>query len=408
MSGYDRIDKLMNDDVEVTGVFDFLACYEAYQPLQDCLDEIVKDDPEEYERVNCPYDWRKCYFEAADRLASTIQTCVEKGSTSIALVCHSSGNLAARLLLESRTYSSEVWFKTITKYVAICGPHFGVPRILESVLGLDKFMAIRARDLKRASADPRYPGCYQCLPFEDGSHPTLWDVHGGSAQQQDFYIPAVAHKYDLSVKNLSAAKTMQSALSLERPHNVRYSIIAGQGQTTLERIEYDGSIPKRVCSDTLGDSMLPLWTSQLPPFNTWTLPCDHMAILRAPQFQLHLYAILTGAASKREFRREKGMTLSVNDITFSPGEDISITMLPDFATTKISGALELRHFNQADRKFVSPLRQSVDYDGPRIESIRWTMNAPEKPGIYRLSFTGSHESAKTSATFIVSEISARR
>jgi hypothetical protein len=411
--GYGRIDKLMDGNALVTGVFYYIACYEAYQPLWDCLNDIVKNNQEEYQLVDCPYDWRKSYFEAADRLASTIQTCVENGSSSIALVCHSSGNLAARLLLESRLYSSQSWFKCITKYVSICGPHFGVPRILQSVLGLKDFMSIPADDLKRASADCRYPGCYQCLPFEVGSHPTLFDVHGGPAQQLDFYIPAIATKYKLSIPNLSAANAMQSTLGLERPPDVQYSVIAGQGQTTLERIEYDGLTPKRACSDALGDSMVPLWTSQLPPFNAWTLPCDHMAILMAPQFQMHLYAVLTGVPSQREFRRENGVTLSVNDFTFAPGEDIHITVLPDYATAKISGKFELRYFDQADRKFVSSLRQPVDYDsgkdGPRIESIRLTMKAPQKPGIYRLGFTdGSHESGKTSATFVVSEPSARR
>jgi hypothetical protein len=109
---YSRINKLVDPKVTVGDIFKYLLCYEAYLPLEEWLDDnLVNADPQNYARINFPYDWRKSYFCAADRLAAKIQYCVEKkGSTSIALVCHSSGNFAARLVLESRKYSSYDWF----------------------------------------------------------------------------------------------------------------------------------------------------------------------------------------------------------------------------------------------------------------------------------------------------------
>lgn len=46
------------------------------------------------------------------------------------------GNLLARVILESGDYSSKSWFGNIKRYVGICGPHYGVPVIMEYTLGL--------------------------------------------------------------------------------------------------------------------------------------------------------------------------------------------------------------------------------------------------------------------------------
>jgi hypothetical protein len=104
IGGYSRINKLVDSNVTVGDIFRYLDCYEAYLPLQRFLDEIVNYDPKNYARVNFPYDWRKDYFGTADLLADKIKYCVDNGSSSIALVCHSSGNFTARLVLESRKY----------------------------------------------------------------------------------------------------------------------------------------------------------------------------------------------------------------------------------------------------------------------------------------------------------------
>jgi hypothetical protein len=403
---YSRINKLLDPNVTVGGIFEYLLCYEAYLPLQQFLDDnFVNADPQNYKRVNFPYDWRKCYFGTADLLAATIQSCVENGSTSIALVCHSSGNLAARLVLESRKYSSNDWFKnTPIQYVAICGPHFGVPRILLSVLGKKDFMTISGNDIFNFGKDPRYPGCYQCLPFENAPHYSLWNTpQGGSDQPVDFYIPANAAKLQLGLANLSAAKALQCALSLERPTNVDYHILAGQDQTTVERIEYKNWVYQSPPDDdTQGDSMLPLWTSNLPPFPQWIVSCDHLGILRSPQFQTELYQILTGNVSTA-FLKDDGMTLSLNDVTYSPGEEISIILLPDKPTQRISGELEVAHYDPKLKRFKKAVPTKFVYDGPNmnIRSVRAITKAPDEPGAYQISFNGSHSTAKRPAAIFI-------
>src|SRR5262249_3846231 len=147
------------------------------------------------------------------------------------------------------------------------------------------FMSISEDDIKKFAAESSLPGCYQCLPFENGAQPSLWNSEGGVDQPVNFYDPVKAQKLGLGTDNLVAATALQSALGLERPPNVEYHILAGQDQATVERIEYRDWVYQGVKKDTLGDSMCPLWTSKLPPFPQWKVSCDHLGIVRLPEFQ---------------------------------------------------------------------------------------------------------------------------
>src|SRR5215471_17224398 len=127
--GYNRMDELLADpkNVEATEIVDTIACFGVYQQLREDLKTIAKKSKGTKNKVDFPYDWRTNILDIATTLASKIEDCLKHGSDSITLVCHSGGNLVARALLEGSDYKEEL---NITKYVGICGPHFGVPRIL--------------------------------------------------------------------------------------------------------------------------------------------------------------------------------------------------------------------------------------------------------------------------------------
>src|SRR5215467_7062321 len=145
--GYNRMNKLLDPNAQFTTIVDKIEFFQAYKPLQDELQYIVNQSNGTKRRLDFPYDWRIDLLQTAARLASVIKDCVDNGSNSITLVCHSGGNLVARSLLEGGNYNSESWFGNITKYVGICGPHLGVPRILEYALGLQGSMGISPRDM---------------------------------------------------------------------------------------------------------------------------------------------------------------------------------------------------------------------------------------------------------------------
>lgn len=162
--GYSRMTSLIDSNVKVAKVIDSILCYDVYKSLQNDLATIAKSLGGD--SVDFPYDWRKDILESAKILASKISSCVKNGSNSITLVAHSMGNLVARALLESGDFSNESWFPNINKYVGICGPHFGVPRILECALGHKDFMSISPPDIKIASADHRYRGAINACHFK--------------------------------------------------------------------------------------------------------------------------------------------------------------------------------------------------------------------------------------------------
>jgi len=410
-SNYQRITELQDPGVKATKIIDVfppLPCYEVYKPLQDDLDIIANSFTPAANRIDFAYDWRKDIAWSADQLASEIEACVNAGSTSVTLVAHSMGNLLVRLILEGGDYSSKGWFDKITRYVAICGPHFGVPYILECALGLKSWMSISPTDVRTLSENPDYPGGYQCLPFE-GS-PVLLDIQQGPL---DFYNSTVAARFGLNQQNLDAAKDLQNKLNFMRqPPGVKYILVAGSNLQTDETIEYDGSSYVGTTKDDLGDSSIPLASAAPAQRNCLVTPGDHIGIFKSYPFRQILYDALTTGALIPQFSLldELGVTLNVNNLIFSADEPIEFLIIPDLRTADISGTLQImRVADMEGKKFVRYREHQLEYRGPAIRFIRSTIPAPADPGAYRMSFTGTHRtSARTAAGFIVSRAPAGR
>jgi hypothetical protein len=411
--GYQRITELQDSRVKATTVIDVyppLPCYEVYKPLQDDLNTIAKYFTPAVRRVDFAYDWRKDIAWSANQLASKIASCVSSGSSSITLVAHSMGNLLARTILESGDYSSKPWFDKITRYVGICGPHAGVPEMLECALGLKKFVSISPADMKTVSANPDYPSCYQCLPFD--GYPVLFDVHVGA---KNFYNSAVAMDFDLNQQNLNAAENLQSKCKPDfsgKPGGVQYTLIAGSLLQTDEKVEYDGPTYEDTPTDDLGDSTIPLWSSAPAQLSPRVTPGDHVGIFKSYPFREILYEVLTNGTLVPQLSlvEQPGITLSLNDFIFAAHEPIEILIIPDLRTQEISGSLQItRVADTKGMKFVRYQEYPVVYRGPQIRFIRSTISAPADPGAYRITFTGSHGTSQRTATgFIVSRVSTRR
>src|SRR5262245_6692367 len=413
-TGYHRISELLDTRVSATKVIDvyppgaLIPCYEVYRPLQEDLDTIAQDQG--FNRLDFPYDWRVDIAESAAKLASKIASSVTGGS--ITLVCHSMGNLVARTLLESRAYSSKPWFNRITKYVGICGPHFGVPEILEYTLGLKDWLGISPADMKFLSADKRYPACYQCLSFRN--YPVLWDIAGGSPQLKDFYTQAVANAFQLSLDNIaSAADLHNNKLDLaNRPIGVQYVLIAGTSQLTDEEIQYSGTTYSDTVRYHTGDGTIPTWSSTSLLVTSRKTPGDHIGILKSYPFRQILYEILSNGAliPQLSLVEMPGLTISLNNFTYAPHEPIEVLIIPDLRTGEISGKLQImRAVDPEGKRFVRYQEQPFEYRGPQINFLRSTIAAPADFGAYRITFTGSHAtSQRTAAAFGVSRVSVGR
>lgn len=413
-AGYNRTPQLLSSNVKVGTILDAIPklfpCYGVYGPLQDDLGKIAKSCGAQF--VNFPYDWRKDVLVTAADLTKKIKSCVKSANDEITLVGHSMGNLLIRIILESGDYSGKSWFGNIKRYVGICGPHYGVPEILKYTLGLSSWLGISASDMKTLSKDPRYPSCYQCLPFEGKD--VLFDSQNGTPQAKDFYTPSVANDYDLDLTNLGKAKDVQNKLSFaNKPPTVVYDLISGSSHTTDEWLEYDG--PTSFVGshqDQDGDSTIPLWSSKVLPYTQWVTPGDHIDILKSYPFKQILYLILAckGLTPELTLMDLPGLTISLNKFVYAPYEEIEILLIPDLRTQELSGSLQItRVVGPEARRFMRYQEMPVVYRGPQITYLRSTVAAPADPGVYRVSFTGSHgTSPKTAGGFVVSNPTAMR
>src|SRR6516164_634205 len=402
--GYNRMDELLNQDVQVSTIVDEIEFFRAYKQLQDDLDTIAQQSGETKKRLDFPYDWRKDLLKTADRLASVIKDCVDSGSNSITLVCHSGGNLVARALLEGGKYKNESWFGNITKYVGICGPHFGVPRILEYALGLKGSMGISPCDMYKGAKNPDFPSCYQFLPFD--GYGVLWDFQQTPPVAIDFYRQATDPP--LCQKNLDAALALQQTINFtNKPPTVQYNLMAGSEQLTDESVNYLGGQSYDPEGDFAGDGMIPIQSSMHTPLPVFVTPGEHIGIFKSYLFRSKLYEILTdGLLSAALSRADKtGASLSLNAVVFSPGETIQLLIIPDLPTDAISDvSLEIaRRDDEEPKRFRKIDSRPVVYNGPIIRFIGAQITAPEKPGAYLITLTGKTHSTtpETSAGFVV-------
>jgi hypothetical protein len=343
-------------------------------------------------------------FCSADKLASMIADCVNNGSNSVTLVCHSMGNLLARIVLESGKYNNQIWFSKIDRYVGICGPHAGVPEILEYALGMKAWLGISAQDMKVLSGNTDFAACYQCLPFRGKS--VLFDTSGNPL---DFYKSSIAKRFHLNKDNLGKALDLQQKLNLDTAPTNMYYFIAADDCSTDERLLQNATV---VQPDNKGDGTVPLWSSYMLQVHSDCTPGDHIGVLRSYAFRQFLYECLTGGALMPELSIAElpGVTLSVSKPIFSPNEPIHILILPDLRAARMSGTVEIsRVVNAAKSGFIPYQEARVEYAGPPVQYLRSSLMAPADPGAYRVTFSGSHAtSTKTSTGFIVSKNQPRK
>ena len=409
---YGRLPQLLDPRVVSTGIVDsippdqLLAC-PVYRPILDDLGGIGKSQNANV--IPFPYDFRKSVFSSAKALKTQIEHCYNDGGRSITLVCHSTGNQVARAVLENVKWQGQPWFSSVNRYVGICGPHFGVPEVLEYGLGLSGWLSITAADMQTFSQDHRYPGCYQLFPFE--GYDVLDDVNTG---QEDFYDSTIANKFSLDQNNLVAALKLQKRLNFKnKPNGVEYVLIAASGHPTDQKIFYDGQIFVDITDNDAGDGTVPLWSTAPAPFNTFITPGDHIGVLSSYPFRDYLWVLLTGMHAPFFLAKIAGITVSLDRVVYSPGKSMSVLLIPDAPTEELDGTLKIDKVeDQEALKFKRYRNQLFTYRGVGlgVRFISAEATAPTEPGVYRITMSGkTHATApQTAAAFAVSETGGRR
>lgn len=421
--GYHRLDQLLDPAVVATAIWASIPVWEGYsypvyQPIMTKLDQIAQRLGAG--RIDFYYDWRVDLWQStppftasSEKLAQRIAKAVGDGATSITLVCHSMGNLVARLVLESQRYRNTDWFPKIRRLVSICGPHLGAPVALGHALGCeDGALGLSSDDYRQIENNASYPAGFQCFPTP-GTEVLLDTGLAPSQHDQDIYDTAVDEKYSLTPSSARAAAASWRELNVaNRPDHVTYVFIAGTGFQTSNAYLYDGTtFVQTIAVD--GDQTVPVF-SALAGSNSgkYTMPGDHVGILGTVQLADALDEIF-GLSTMRVFAMAKPqITISLNKRTFAPDEPMQLQIIPDTPTTAIKGRLSVSAVPRAGAPNAAAAPGlvaygaglPVEYQGPEIAHIsaRWT--APRLPGAYVMRFEGdTHQSSEqSSVVFFVS------
>lgn len=361
-----------------------------------------------------PYDWRIDLLKAVDDIANKIGAFANSPSvTEITIVSHSMGGLLTRLLLEKSARQRPAWLDKIARALFLCTPHLGAPTALARILGLEwTEIVITPSDMQKFAADRNFPSVYQLLP--PPARGILFDTTSGRYLQYDDL--AVINAFHLSKDNIKAAAKYGQALNPnKKPPTVVYSFVYATGQPTDQVVEVNGLSLNGVYvyQNDQGDGTVPSWSiidaaAQFTPnVQTSSFPGDHVGVLRTDAFRNFLYSYFGLSGPAPLVKDAPGVVISLNKLSYAPGEPIHVLIIPDEQANLMSGSLILsRVAANSNKSSTLGVRQEVTFRGGPVQYLPSTLTAPKTPGMHRLDFGGinaSHGSSdEVAGWFVVS------
>ncbi len=401
---------LLDQPLKVTGLIDeaMNGCVQVYAPIETDLKDICSNQIKAEYDVFC-YDWRQSVFDSMSSFAGLLDTIGSKASVdSITLICHSQGGQIARLMMESGAYSAAAnpWFSKIKRVLFICTPHLGAPGALTEFVGLESVDLVSAADVETGAKT--WDSAYQLLPAPNApGNPVI--LNNGTPQ--DFYQTSVAQLLGLDpvkVTNVTA-KTFATLDYAKRPAGIQYSFIVGTGQTTVEALDINSTqTPPYFApiTDDLGDGTVPIWSASYTGGTgvPTMLPGDHVGIMNTNAFRSALYSYFGVATTLLALHPTRPTAvISLNKRVYRPGERMSVLIIPDVETSRITASLTIRRLSgpQGQLAPYGP-SQNVVYQGAPTKFIKMSLAAPTDPGGYRIDLVGDD------ATHITTERTAAR
>ncbi|MDR4485534.1 MAG: alpha/beta fold hydrolase [Nitrospirales bacterium] len=266
--------------------------------------------------VHFPYDWRKSLRVSVDALRDAILKTYSEYGKRVHLIGHSMGGLMIRTAL--MIHGKEIWPK-VDRIVFIGTPHYGSPSIagyLKNHLWGWEQLAILGMFLNRETFRT-LRGVLSLLPAPVGIYPGTRDGEDHPCANFDMYD---AKAWELELDAV-ATVNLQNILNevrnlyvdLHQWHNSllqedkdRMLMIAGVGQETLFRLEFDSAfwgfwehtnkITGRVsCEpDRDGDGRVPLASAQLEDVTIRYVKGEHVGLPNLPSVAQDVLAWLTG------------------------------------------------------------------------------------------------------------------
>lgn len=393
VGAYKQMDELLHPDLVPVDVIRNFSLSSQYQAL---LDDLRKFGFKEGETLfPFPYDWRTSNADAAARLADRLDALVaQRPGAEVTLLAHSMGGLVSRYYLESGTFDGRPGFQAIRRLIALATPHRGAPLALSAAVGKEKRLFLSAEQVHTLASDPRYPSLYQLLP--PAGDPFAHDGRfGRKLAPLDVYEPANAKALGLVPENVQSARTFRAALDFaRRPAGVPYFLFYGTRQTTISAASIDlgAASPKdrvtTVESDDGGDGTVPVWSGLNAGLQGRAVGGEHGSIYKNEELRRTLASLFGYGGT---LAAEVSVEVAVRDRVVEPETLLHIVLSLGAGVAELRGALLLERAKldlEGELEAYLPVGapQSLSYAGANAERIAVTRDAPDLPGLYRLSF----------------------
>lgn len=407
VSGYGRVDKLLDDDVRPGQPITNVACKMVYQHILTDLAEITGGRAVAPRRSlhQFGYDWRKDIRDTAEALADFIDGIPANQRQGLHIVAHSMGCLVSRLLLESGRFEDRDWHSKVINLIALAGPHQGAPVAFARAIGLEGTLGLSPGDIRRLSSDSRYPALYQLFPPPGES--VVWDTRADRVDPVDIYSPEGRERFGLSAENMACAARTHEILGRQaKPEHVRYLYLAGSGLNTCLRVDAVGTHRTKIGGREAGDGTVPLWSAVRGDVSHHVAPGEHSEIFRNNEVRSLIYRVFGARMPYTPFATPDGKPLLrvvPSRPSFSAGEDIELMLVLEQPSARVSGDLVVE-FTQdpTGLGLAEARRQVLGWNGARTSVLTFLLDQGGAPGHYRVSFSGTHQTqADGSAVFAV-------
>lgn len=410
IGSYKKMAELLRPDLVAVDAIRSFSISDQYQALFNDLRKFGFVEGQTF--FPFPYDWRKSNAEAAAGLADRLDALVAaQADAEITLLAHSMGGLVGRYFLESKRYEGRAGHRAVRRLITLATPHRGAPLALSAAVGKEKRLFLSAEQVQRLAKDPRYPSLYQLLPPE--GEPFAWDGRfGRQLAPLDVYDAATATALGLVAANLDAAKAFRAGLDFARmPQGVRYFLFYGTRQTTISAVSLNlgAAGPKeRVTNVEIedgGDGTVPVWSGMSAGLQGRATGGEHGSIYKNGELRQTLATLFgyTGTLAAAV-----SVEVAVRDRVVEPEDLVHVSLSLGSGVSELRGSLRLERAKldaggELEAYVPAGPPHSLTYAGVSAERISVTLDAPELPGLYRLSFVGANDLRLGSDDFFVQE-----
>lgn len=385
---YGKMNELTDPAAVPDGLIRKVFVFPQYEDLLDDLARLglVEGDT----LLPCAYDWRRSNEESARTLAEIVDDAAARHADArITLIGHSMGGLVSRHYLESGLYTGRPGFGKVERLVTLGTPHFGAPKALGAVLGLEQQAFLQPDQVRTLASDPRYPSAYQLLPHR--GEPYAWNLDPQKLYQPvDVWEAAVAPGLGLVRSNLDAAFRFHQSLDPARAP-VPYFCFVGTHQKTIALVHLNlraGAIEnkiRRIEPEDSGDGTVPTWSAGLPRVQALPVGGEHGTLFKNRELRQTLGALL-GRPGVLAPADPQVVEVSIRDRVVAP-EVIIHGALSFTSRTRLEGELHVDRASADGQVWArSVAALPVQYGGISADTIGFVLDAPAVRGAYRVRF----------------------